>query len=112
MEDRPMSSRPDTEVRNNTAESRYEIFAGGKLAGFSKYLLEDDRVVLFDTQVDPARRGAGLGQQLAQTALEDVRKQRKVVEPRCEFIAKYIREHPEHHDLVATEDRSPLRAAS
>lgn len=97
------------EIRDTPSESRYEIRVAGELAGFSRDRLVDDRVVLYDTQIDPTHRGRGLGQALAKAALEDVRAQGRALEPRCEFIAAYVREHPEHHDLVAVEHRHELR---
>jgi predicted GNAT family acetyltransferase len=105
----PNQARP--EVTDNESESRYEIHVDGELAGFARYQLAGDRIVLPDTQIDPAFRGRGLGQVLAKAALEDVRAQGRTVEPRCEFIAAYIREHPEHHDLIASAAREDRSAA-
>jgi predicted GNAT family acetyltransferase len=54
------------------------------------------------TEVDESYEGRGLGNRLAEAALEDVRGKGLVVVPLCPFIARYIQQHPEYHDLVAT----------
>lgn len=96
-----MRSRSRTRVTDNTAASRYEIHVGDELGGYARYRREGDRLVFFDTQVDPAHRGNGLGQELIRVALEDVRAQGREVEPECRFVAAYIYEHPEYLDLLA-----------
>jgi predicted GNAT family acetyltransferase len=107
-----MPNRARTDVTDNHAESRYEIRVDGELAGFARYRVDGDRQVFLDTQVDPLHRGKGLGQRLAGAALQDVRANGRTVEARCEFIADYIREHPEHLDLVAcSSDQAPRPVA-
>ena len=107
-----MPNRARTAVTDNLAKCRYEIRVDGQVAGFANYRVDGDRQVLFDTQVDPLHRGKGLGQRLADAALQDVRAQGRTVEARCEFIADYIREHPEHLDLVAgSTDQDPRPVA-
>jgi uncharacterized protein len=108
---RRMPEIPKVDIADNVPESRYEIFVGGELAGYARYRLEDERIVLFDTQVDPAHRGEGLGGQLAGAVLEDIQADGRLVEPQCEFIASYIRRHPEHHELVAPTTSSDRTAA-
>jgi predicted GNAT family acetyltransferase len=103
-----MAGRGHITVKDNPAECRYEIRVEGELAGFAKYRVEGHRLVFFDTQVDPAHRGEGLGRQLAEAALKSTRDREMLVEARCEFIADYIREHPEHLDLLArSSDQDP-----
>lgn len=106
-----MLNRPSTAIERNTSESRYDLLVDGELAGFARYHLEGERVVLFDTKIAPTHRGEGLGQQLAQAVLEDIRARGILVEPQCEFIAAYIHEHPEHHDLVAAATSKDRTAA-
>src|SRR5450755_3543572 len=63
----------DIDVRDNPAESRYEVLADGELAGFAQYKLDGDRITMYHTEVDPEHEGAGLGGRLARQALDDVR---------------------------------------
>ena len=91
----------DVEVRNNTAEHRYEAWLDGELAGFAVYQLADQAIVFTHTEVDDAFEGKGVGSALARGALDDVRAAggREVV-PQCPFIEGWIGKHPDYQDLV------------
>ena len=89
------------QVLDNPAQSRYEVFSEGKLAGFALYRLHGDRITMYHTEIDPAFEREGLGSELARHALDDVRARGLMVEPLCPFIAAFIRDHPgEYLDLV------------
>jgi predicted GNAT family acetyltransferase len=87
-------------VRNNEAESRYEIEADGETA-FAAYRIEGDRVVFHHTVVPEALAGRGVGSALVGGALEDVRAQGRKVEPLCSFVRHYIERHRDAQDLLA-----------
>ena len=53
------------------------------------------------TEIVPARRNQGLGHQLVQGALDDVRRKGAKVVPYCWFVAEFIAENPEYADLRA-----------
>ncbi|MFZ2623968.1 MAG: GNAT family N-acetyltransferase [Propionibacterium sp.] len=94
----------DTSVTRNDKESRYEARVDGALAGFVRYEVKDDVIVLPHTEVDPAFGGKGVGSALARHALDDIRSEgtHKVV-PSCPFIKGWIDKHPDYQDLVAEE---------
>jgi len=56
------------------------------------------------TEIDTSFSGHGVGSALARGALDDVRRQGKLVTARCPFIAAYIRGHREYADLVDDAD--------
>ena len=89
------------EVRRNDANSRYELLVDGELAGVADFHLQGEAVVLPHTEIDPRRRGQGLGAILVQGVLEDVRHAGRTVIPSCWYVAQYIDEHPEQRDLLA-----------
>ena len=89
------------EVRHNEDQSRYEIVVDGALAGIADYSVRDDTVVFPHTEIDPRRRGQGLGAILVQGALDDLRPSGKRIVPACWYVAQFIDEHPEYRDLVA-----------
>ncbi len=94
------------EVSDNKQLRRYEVRVDGELAGFAQYRLEGDRITIFHAEVDPEYEGHGVGSQLAKTTLEDVAARELELNPRCPFIAAYVRQHPDLYlDLVA----GPLR---
>lgn len=81
-------------VIRNEEESRYEIWVGGRLGGFSEIRTDrDGRVVFPHTEVDPAFKGQGLGSTLVGEALADVARRGETIVPLCPFVTKYLREH-------------------
>jgi predicted GNAT family acetyltransferase len=89
-----------TEVTNNPAESRYEVRADGRLAGFARYDERGTLTVFTHTEIDDAFAGQGLGKVLAAGALDDVVARGGTIVPVCPFIAGYLRKHPGYADHV------------
>jgi predicted GNAT family acetyltransferase len=90
----------DVSVQNNTENSRYELLVDSRLAGIADYRVNGDTVVFPHTEIVSAMRGKGLGDQLVQAALDDVRHSGRRVQARCWFVAEFIDQHPEYADLV------------
>jgi uncharacterized protein len=92
----------DMRVQHRADASRYELYVGDDLAGIADYRERDDGSLVFPhTEIDPARRGQGLGAVLVQGALDDVRSNGGTVVPQCWYVAQFIRQHPEYRDLAA-----------
>ncbi|MCS5735852.1 GNAT family N-acetyltransferase [Herbiconiux daphne] len=90
-----------TEIRNESDQSRYTITVDGELAGFADYTITGTTIVFTRTEVDPTKRQAGLGAQLVQFALDDVRTSGTLaVVPKCSFVAHFIDSHPDYQELV------------
>ena len=62
-----------TEIRNNREQCRYELAIDDQLVGIADYRVVGEVVVFPHTEIERARRGQGLGAQLVQYALDDVR---------------------------------------
>lgn len=75
------------EVEHNPARARYEVFADGRLAGFTTYRLEGDRVLFLHTAVGDAHKGRGLAHHLVGQALAEVRAEGRTAVPVCPFVA-------------------------
>jgi len=90
-----------TEVRDNPEKSRYELVEDGRLVGVADYRPMGETLAFPHTEIVPARRNQGLGAQLVQGALDDVRRKGAKVVPYCWFVAEFIEEHPEYADLRA-----------
>lgn len=89
------------EVRNNEAESRYELIKDDQRIGLIDYHIGDGVITMPHTEVDPSQEGNGYGTLLVRGALEDVRRIGGLrVNPVCPFIASYLRHHPEFSDLT------------
>lgn len=88
-----------SDVRNNTAESRFELDVDGHTAA-AYYDFSPGVITFTHTEVPEALSGRGVGSQLAKGALDSVRAQKLKVVAKCPFIAGYITKHPEYQDLV------------
>lgn len=96
-----------TEVRDNSAESRYEIHDDGELAGYSNYQLSKDMIAFTHTEIDDAFGGRGLGKVLVTGMLDQVRSRGLAVRPFCPFVRRTIeRDTDGYLDLVRPEDRA------
>ena len=95
----------DITIADNPTAHRFELTKAGALAARSEYNLLKDAVMFTHTEVMPEFEGQGLGSKLAKFALDDVRRRGLQVVPVCQFIAGYIRKHPEYLDLVSENSR-------
>ena len=86
-------------VRNNAAESRFELDADGHTA-FAYYSMTRNVITFRHTEVPPALAGHGVGSRLVRGALEFARAQRLKVVPQCPFVSTYMAKHPEFNDLL------------
>jgi predicted GNAT family acetyltransferase len=90
-------TEPDARVELNAEKYRYELFVGGKLAGFAQYHESGNRAVFTHSEIDDAYSGRGLGKVLASGALDDAVARDKVIVPLCPFIAAYLRKNLEKY---------------
>jgi predicted GNAT family acetyltransferase len=58
---------------------------------------------LYSTYVPPPDRGRGVGGHLVEAALKYAREREMRVIPTCWYVAQWVREHPEHADLLTTQ---------
>ena len=78
---------------------RFEIERDGHIASL-EYNLAGNVLQLIHTEVPKELEGMGLASELAHEALEWARAQGKRVDVICEFVAAYLKKHPEYADLV------------
>lgn len=65
---------------DNAAEKRYELDLGDDIA-LAEYVLGRGLIVLTHTEVPPKYEGRGIGKELVQGVLEDIRKRRSRSSP-------------------------------
>jgi predicted GNAT family acetyltransferase len=94
------------EVRDNPDESRFEIYADGRLAGFAAYRRHGAVADFTHTQVDDEFEGRGLGSRLIRGALDASRADGQQVRPYCPFVKDFIAKHADYVDLVPADARA------
>lgn len=104
-----MSTDTALTFTNDPDQGRYVARMGDKIAGFVEYSQLANGLLLSHTEVDPAFEGHGVGSGLARHVLGDARAQGEMVIPACQFIAGYIRKHPEYLDLVSEASRAAFK---
>ena len=81
-------------VRDNKAQSRFELDAGGAVA-FANYRLTPSAVIITHTETPRALRGRGIASELVEGALRLIRADGLKVVAGCGFVVDYLRKHPE-----------------
>ena len=99
----------DLTFNDNAGSHRFELLRGDEVAGYAEYNLLKGALMFTHTEVMPRFEGQGLGSRLAKAALDEVRQRGLRAIPQCQFIAGYIRKHPQYLDLVAEEHRRAYR---
>jgi uncharacterized protein len=88
------------DVRDNPAESRYELDVDGNQA-IAAYSRDGDVLVFTHTRVPEALQGHGVGSELIHGVLHDVDARGLKLVPQCPFVEAYLEKHPEWRGLVA-----------
>ena len=88
------------ELRRNDAQSRYEVWYDGTLAGFAEYQENENETTFTHTEVDSAFEGKGLGSRLARFGIEDALGRSRRIRPECPFIRSYLERHPQYSEHV------------
>jgi len=96
-------------LRDNTADSRFELELDGGLA-FISYRRVGQTLWLNHAEVPAALGGRGLGSALVRQALELIRSRGERMVPGCPFVAWFVRQHPEYADLCEEHGTSPADA--
>ncbi|SNY59974.1 GNAT family N-acetyltransferase [Paractinoplanes atraurantiacus] len=91
----------DIAVRDNPSHRRFELTVDGEWGGKADYRMRDGVAIIVHSEIDPALRGRGLGNELAARTLDEFRARGVQVVPSCPFFAQFVAEHPEYEDLVA-----------
>ena len=97
------------QFQDNPSAHRFEALLDGKVAAYAEYNQLANGLLFTHTEVLPQHEGQGLGSQLAKYALDEVRARGVHAIPVCQFIAGYIRKHPDYADLVRDDMRRAFK---
>ena len=92
----------DYSLINNELDEQYEFHIDGFVPRIT-YAWSGGKIYFNHTEVPKELGGKGIGSSLVLKALEDIRQKGLMLVPRCPFVKKYIRLHPEWKFLVANE---------
>jgi len=83
-------------IRDNSAESRWELLVDGELAVFAAYHDHGNRRTFTHTETQEGYDGQGLASQLVKAALDDAKARGLEINPVCPFVRGYLDRHPEY----------------
>jgi uncharacterized protein len=89
----PMADAPATDVRNDTAGSRFVVAEDGVEAELL-YRARAGRLILIHTEVPEELGGRGIGGRLVRAALDHARAEQLTIVPWCPFARRWLTEHP------------------
>ena len=89
-----------TELKQFPEQNRYLFLRDGVQVGLVDYVLRGNAIHILHTEIDPAVRRQGLGGQLVQAVLENIRTETDLrVVAICPFTAQWLESHPEYQEL-------------
>ncbi|MFN3596595.1 MAG: GNAT family N-acetyltransferase [Rubricoccaceae bacterium] len=94
-------SAPDAAVQHQPARDRFVVPLGDAEAVLDYRRAGDGALAFTHTRVPETHEGQGIGSRLVEAGLAFARAEGLRVQPVCPFVAAYVREHAEHHDLLA-----------
>ncbi|MFR9750429.1 GNAT family N-acetyltransferase [Nocardia sp. 004] len=89
-----------TEIRNNTALERFEIYVDGVIAGYAEYQDTMSERAFVRTQISPPYEGQGYARMLVESALNRTRADKLGALPMCRTVNHFIETRPEYLAMV------------
>ena len=89
-----------TEIRDNTALDRFELYVDGLHAGVAAYQDTASERAFVHTEIYPQFEGQGLGRLLVQSALERTAEQGFGVLPLCPMVHHFVESRPRYLAMV------------
>ncbi len=101
MRDETRGDADELRIEDNRERSRFEVYVGSALAGFTDYHAQPGLITLLHTEIEPAFEGRGVGTRFVAGVLDDIRGRELRVLPICPFVRAFLQRHSEYADLVA-----------
>jgi predicted GNAT family acetyltransferase len=91
----------DAKVQENRQLNRFELPISQGLVAAAYYRVEDDRIVLFHTEVPSEYAGRGIGSRLAQGIFDLLRASGRKAILTCPFMSRFFANHLDYLDVIA-----------
>ncbi|WP_165066691.1 GNAT family N-acetyltransferase [Marisediminicola senii] len=89
-----------TDVQHLESQNRYVLNRDGEQVGLTDYRITGDAIYLTHTEVDPRLRGRGLGAEMVQGVLDQIKADTGYrVVAACPFVRSWLDRHPEYSEL-------------
>jgi predicted GNAT family acetyltransferase len=88
------------EIKDNTAQSRFELVEQGHTA-YANYRLEGPVLAIKYVFSPEELRGQGTAGRLMEGIAKKASAENLKIMPICGYAASWLRKHKEHHDLIA-----------
>ena len=93
--------RENYSFTDNRSMNQFELkMEDGEIA-FLEYYIDGKKIFLNHTEVPVPLRGKGLAAILVENSLEYCRKNNLIVVPACSYVAHFIDNNPEWHDVLS-----------
>ena len=90
------------DLQHDEDGNRFTLRSSGETVGFIEYRRDGDVLDLLHTEVLPQGQGKGLGTVLVREVLDHIRADDLQIIATCPFVKKFLEEHSDYVDLVAT----------
>lgn len=97
----------DLRTEHDVEGQRYELRTDDTVHGVAHYRRRDDAIDVYSTQIDPARRGQGLGAVLVRDVLDDLAERGEDVIASCWYVDEFIDANPSYAHLRKGSPRRP-----
>ena len=95
-----MTGTPTVTVSEHPEAERFEAHADGELVGFIQYIPSPGKIIAAHTEVFPEHEGKGIGSQLVEEMVAQLRADGRQLQPRCSYVAAWLQRHPDETDVV------------
>ncbi len=88
-------------VQHLPGQNRYVFQKDGADVGLIDYTMRGNAIVLTHSEIDPNLRHSGLGDEMVQDVLDEIRQEtdyRVVAE--CPFVVDWLERHPDYQELA------------
>ena len=84
----------------NESQSQFELEINRHIA-FLEYYKEGNKIFMTHTEAPEPLRGTGAASKLVALAMQHAKDNNLTVVPLCSYVAKYVNNHPEWHEILS-----------